>query len=293
MTILYRNTKVKVRSPDGDTEYFDIVAGVLQGDTLAPYLFIICLDNVLRPLIDKIRENDFELTKKRSRRYPAKTITDADYADDIAILANTPNQAETLLHSLERAAAGIGLYVNAQKMEYMGYNQTGDISTLDGTTLKLVDKFTYLGSSVASTEKDTDTRLTKAWTAINRLSIIRKSDLTDKMKRSFFQAAVASILLYGCTTWTITKRLEKKLDGNYTRMLRVILNKSWRQHPTRHQLYRHLPPITKTIQVRRTRHAGHCWRSRDELINDVFLWTPHTWPCKSRMTSMNIHSATM
>ena len=76
-----------------------------------------------------------------------------------------------------------------------------------------------------------DTRLTKAWTAIDRLSIIWNSDLTDKMKRSFFQAAVLSILLYGCTTWTLTKRLKKKLDGNYTRMLRAILNKSWRQHP--------------------------------------------------------------
>ena len=159
-------------------------------------------------------------------------------------------------------------------------------SSLDGTPLKLVDKFTYLGSSVASTEKDINTRLTKAWTAINRLSIIWKSDLTDKMKRSFFQAAVASILLYGCTTWTLTKRLEKKLDENYTRMLRAILNKSWRQHPTRHQLYGHLPPITKTIQVRRTRHAGrtHKWYT---------LMNPHTWPCKSRTTSTNIHSPTM
>ena len=104
--------------------------------------------------------------------------------------------------------------------------------------------------------------------------LIWKSDLTDKMKRSFFQAAVTSILLYGCTTWTLTKRLEKKLDGNYTRMLRAILNKSCRQHPTRHQLYGHLLPIMKTIQVRRTRHAGHCWRSRDEVIRDVLLWTP-------------------
>ena len=102
---------------------------------------------------------------------------------------------------------------------------------------------TYLGSSVESTEKDIETRLTKAWTAINRLSTIWKSDLTDEIKRSFFQAAVTSILLYGCTTWTLTKRLEKKLDGNYTRMLRAILNKSWQQHPTRHQLYGHLPPI--------------------------------------------------
>ena len=174
ITILYRNTKVKVRSPDGGTKYFDIVAGVLQRDTLAPYLFIICLDYVLRTSIDKIRENGFELTKKRSRRYPAKTITNADYADDIAILANTPNQTKTLLHSLEWVAAGIGLYVNAHKTEYMCYNQTGDISSLDGTPLKLVDKFTYLGSSVSSTKKDIDTRLTKAWTAINRLSIIWK-----------------------------------------------------------------------------------------------------------------------
>ena len=269
-----KNTKVKVRSPDGDTEYFDIVAGVLQGDTLAPYLFIICLDYVLRASIDKIRENGFVLTKKRSKRYPAKTITDADYADDLALLANTPNQAETLLHSLERAAACIGLHVNAHKTEYMCYNQTGNITTLDGASLRLVDKFTYLGSSVSSTESDIDTRLTKAWTAIDRLSIIWKSDLTDEMKRSFFQAAVVSILLYGCTTWTLTKRLEKKLDGNYTRMLRAILNKSWRQHPTRRQLYGHLPPITKTIQVRRARHAGHCWRSKDELVSDVLLWTP-------------------
>ena len=274
ITILYRNIKVKVRSPEGDTEHLDIVAGVLQGDTLPPYLFIICLVYALRTSIDKIRENGFKLTKKRSRRYPAKTITDADYADDIAILANTPNQAKTLLHSLEWAAAGIGLYVNAHKTEYMCYNQTEDISTLDRTPLKLVDKFTYLGSSVASTEKDIDTRLTKAWTAINRLSIIWKSDLTDKMKRIFFQAAVASILLYRCTTWTLTKQLEKKLDSNYTRMLLAILNKSWRQHPTRHQLYGHLPPITKTIKVRQTRHAGHCWRSRDKLISDVLSWTP-------------------
>ena len=105
-------------------------------------------------------------------------------------------------------------------------------------------------------------------------AIIWKSDLTDKIKRSFFQAAVVSILLYGCTTWTLTKWLEKKLGDNYTRMLRAILNKSWRQHPTRHQLYGHLPLITKTIQVRQTRHAGHCWRSKDELISDVLLWTP-------------------
>ena len=108
----------------------------------------------------------------------------------------------------------------------MCFNQTDDISTQNGCALELVDKFTYLGSSVAPTETYIDTRLAKAWTAIDRLSVVWKSDLTDKMKRSFFQTAVVSILLHGCTTWTLTKRLEKKLDGNYIRMLQAILNKS-------------------------------------------------------------------
>ena len=121
--MLYKNTKVKVYLPDGDTDYFDIVAGVLQGDTLAPYLFIICLDYLLRTSIELIKENDFKLPKARSRRYPGQTIMVADYADDIALLAK------------------VG-------------------------PLKLVDKFTYLGSSVSSTEKDVNTRLPEEWTKV-------------------------------------------------------------------------------------------------------------------------------
>ena len=270
--ILYRNTKVKVRSPDGDAEYFDIVAGVLQGNTLASYLFIICLDYVLRTSIDKIRKRRRADKEKKQKVPPAKTITDADYADDIVILANMPNQPKHYCIVWNELPQALDFMSRHTKLNVC-FNQAGDISTLEGTSLKLVDKFTYLGSSVSSTEKDIDTRLTKAWTAIDKLLIIWKSYLTNKMKRSFFQAAVMSILLYGCTTWTLTKWLEKKLDGNYTRMLRAILNKSWWQHHTKHRLYGHLPPITKTIQVRQTKHAGHCWRSRDELINDVLLWT--------------------
>ena len=134
--------------------------------------------------------------------------------------------------------------------EYTCFNQTVDISTVNGSALKLVDKFTYKGSSVSSTKTDIDTQQAKPWTAIDRLSVIWKSDPTDKMKCSFFQAAVMLKLLYGCTTWTLTKHMQKKLDGNYTRILQTILNKSWRQHPTKHQLYGHLPPITKTIKIR-------------------------------------------
>ena len=124
--------KVKVHFLDGDTNYFDIVAGVLQGDRLAPYLFIICLDYVLRMSIDLMKENGLKMAKERSKRYPIQTITDMDCTNDIALMVNTPTQVETLLHSLERAAAGIGLHVNADKKEYICFNQRGDISTLKG-----------------------------------------------------------------------------------------------------------------------------------------------------------------
>ena len=183
--ILYRNTKVKVYCPEWDTDYFNIVAGVLQGDSLALYLFIICLDYVLRTTIDKMKDNSFKLTKERHRRYSAQTITDADYTDDIALLANTPAKAKTMLHSLEWEDASIGLHVNTHKMEYMCFNQRGNISTLNSSSLKLVDKFPYLRSSVSSTETDINSWLAKAWTAIDRLLVIWKSDPTDKIKRIF------------------------------------------------------------------------------------------------------------
>ena len=132
-----------------------------------------------------MKDNGFKLTKERSRRYPTQTIMDVDCADDIALLTNTLAQAETLLHSLEWPAAGIGLHVNTDKMEYICFNQRGDISTLNGSSLKLVDKFTYLGSSVSSTETDIDIWLRKKWTAIDWLSVLWKSDLTDKIKQFF------------------------------------------------------------------------------------------------------------
>ena len=160
--MLYKNTKVKVHFLDGDTDYFN---------TLAPYLFIICLDYVLRTSIDIMKVNSFKPAKERSRRYPAQTITDMDYADDKALRANKPTQAETLLHRLEWAVVGIGVHVNVDKIEYMCFNQRGNTSILNGSSLKLVDKFTYLESSVSSTKKNVNTRLLKAWTAISHMEV--------------------------------------------------------------------------------------------------------------------------
>ena len=142
-----------VRSPDGVTDFFEILAGVLQGDTLAPFLVVIALDYVLRTSVDLNNHLGFTLQKARSRRYPAKKITDADYADDLALFADKITDAEKLLHSLEEAAAGIGLYVN-------------------GTSLKEVDHFSYLGSDISSTEKDVMIRIAKAWSALDKLRTI-------------------------------------------------------------------------------------------------------------------------
>ena len=117
-------------------------------------------------------------------------------------------------------------------------------------------------------------RITKVWAALNKLTRIWKSNLPDDLKRSFFRAVVESVLLYGSTTWTLTKAMENRLDGTYTRMLRAVLNIHWKKHPTLNQLYDKLPRISQVLRERRLRLAGHSWRSKNELVSDVLLWTP-------------------
>ena len=124
--------------------------------------------------------------------------------------------------------------------------------------LRLVDKFTYLSSNISSTESDVNILRAKMWTSINWSSIILKSDPFNKFKRYFFQSVAVSVLLYGCTAWTLTKHMEKKLDKNYTRMLGVALNKLWKKHLSSQHLYGHVFPISQTIPERRTRYTRNC-----------------------------------
>ena len=129
---------------------------------------------------------------------------------------------------------------------------SGHYPDIIGGSLKLLNKFTYTRSSIFSKESDIDKRLAKAWSPIDKLLVIWKSNNSDKIKSNFFQAVVVSILLYGCTVWMLTMRIKKKLDVNCTRMIQVILNKPWKQHSRQQQLYGQLPSIFKTIQIRRT-----------------------------------------
>ena len=132
--------------------------------------------------------------------------------------------------------------------------------------------------------------LNSKWTILKKIStlfIIYSNDFTHnkichaflngnivKDRTQYFQVVGVSILQYGCSTWTLTKRMEKKLDDNYTKMLWIVLNKSREQYPTKQRLYSRLSTITKTIQVRRTRYEGHCCRNKNQLISDIFLWIP-------------------
>ena len=119
-------------------------------------------------------------------------MTDADYSDDLALLTNTPAQVESQLHSPEQAAGGISLYVNVDKTELMCFRQDRTTSPLRDKPLKLVDQFTYLDSNISSTESDHKIQNEKAWTAIDRLSNIQESSVSDKIKQDFFQAAAMS-----------------------------------------------------------------------------------------------------
>ena len=225
--IAYKDTKSIVRSDDGDTEFINIT-GVLQGDTLAPFLFIICLDYVLKMSLDRDNVLGFTLSERKSRRHPAIKITNVDYTDDLAIVTDKTSEAKILLHKIENTAKEIGLNINAGKTEFISINQVENekIKSLNGKDIKKVSDFKYLGSYIQSTEKDMNIRLAKSWAALNKMNAIWKSRLPDRIKRNFFRATVESVLVYGSVSWTLTKALEKRLSGNYTRMLRAILNRS-------------------------------------------------------------------
>ena len=120
-----------------------------------------------------------------------------------------------------------------EKTEYMNINQanTENLKSSTGIQIKRFNDFKYIGSYVSATEKYVKIRLAKSWEALHAMNNIWKSNLANNLKRNFFRATVESVLVYGAITWTLTKSLEKSFDGNYTRMLRVALNKSWRDHP--------------------------------------------------------------
>ena len=275
---MYETTWAKVISPDGETEAFKIQAGVLQGDTLAPFLFIIVLDYCLRSAIpeDRAQELGFTIKPRLPRRIRKQVITDLGFADDLALLSDTVEQAQELLLALEQHAAKVGLKINVKKTQYMTFNQISNhpLCTSSGRQLQQVHDFKYLGAWIASTTQDFHVRKGLAWKSINKLHQIWKSSLPRKLKIQVFQTLIEPVFLYGSETWTLTKQLEKSVDGCYTRLLRAALNISWKDKVSNYNLYGDLPKVSSTIRGRRLRAAGHFHRHQEEAANKFVLWEP-------------------
>ena len=188
INLLYVNTKGKVITPDGDTELFDILAGVLQGDTLAPYLFIIALDYCMRQALSKHPEIGFTIKPYRRRRVKAERISDTDFEDDIALIADTVKEVEMLMQEVERVAATVGLKMNEGKTKFITQNieNPDSIKSLSNSTIEHVEDFTYLGSRIRDSESDIRVRKGRACGACHTMKNLWNSKLRKSIKIRVF-----------------------------------------------------------------------------------------------------------
>ena len=257
---VYDNTSAEVLTPDGETDTFPILAGVLQGDTLAPYLFIIVLDYTLcRAITGKEEQLGFTITPGKSRRVRPVIQTDIDFADDIALVSDSVEKAQALLLSVEGECQKMGLQLNAKKTEVMTFNigEKAKITTKNGTILAVKEDFKYLGSYISSTEKDIRVRKAHAWRELHSMAS-RIFGTLDDLKRAIFMASVESILLYGSEAWTLTAVQEARLVGCYTSMLRMVFNVTWRDRVRNEVLYGYLPRITTKIREKTSNGRTLC-----------------------------------
>ena len=279
---LYYGAKAVVTTKDGEADPFELSAGVLQGDTLAPYLFVLVVDYILRLAIPD-NTCGFTISPRvgtRSRTtLPAYAVSDLDFADDIALLSHNHVDAQSLLTAVEQEALPAGLKINRKKTEYM---LVGDFKSDPGLTviegpIARVDDFKYLGSWVVSSRKDFEVRRAQAWQTCKQMYRVWQSSVSRKMKVRLFQATVETVLLYGAEAWTLTKGLERALDGTYTRLLRYALGIKWQDHQTNAQVYRSIQPVIERLRAKRLKFAGHCTRMNSyapQPVCQLVMWEP-------------------
>ncbi|XP_068680522.1 uncharacterized protein [Montipora foliosa] len=235
-----------------------------------------CQSNSLLELLSSFStSNGLTLKRRRSRRAPPDLLPELAFADDIALMEDTINKAEAFVHKVEIATQTIGLFfLNAGKTKVMHLNPTTNniIRSLNGDEIEKVDDFLYLGG-YTNTARDINSRITKAWGALNSLTRIWCSRIKTSTKIRIFKSTVETILLYGCESWTMTKTLVKKVDGAYTRMLRRVKSVSWRAHMSNEQLYGPIPKLSATIKRKRLTLAGHVSR-HNEPAGSLIFWSP-------------------
>ena len=277
---LYHETQAFVRTSDGNTDFFDITTRVLQGDIAAPYLFIIVLDYALRIAFHNPKLG-FEVQPRKSSRHPAIHVTDLDFADDLAIVTE-----DVQLRALEDAAAEVGLIINCKKTKVLACGKIPpfSITLRDDSPIEHVSDFKYLGSWIRTSDKDISIRKAVATKACKNLSRVWKSALSTEHRLRLFRAMVEPVLLYGCETWTINQEMLDRLNGCYTRLLRIAHNLDWTAHARNSFLYGSgtIPPLAHTIAKRTLRFAGHAFRAKDQLVPDIMMFEPR--PTASKLS---------
>jgi hypothetical protein len=259
---LYRETKAFVQTRDGETETFTTTSGVLQGDTLAPLLFIITIDYVLRRTL---RENEgFAVAVRRSRRHPAVTLAALAFADDVALTCRDPAAAQDCLLRLCDEGARVGLHVNAKKTEalHIGYYDAPPLYLQGGEVIAECQDFRYLGSLIGYPDDILADRRAQAWRAAQLLRPIFESAAADKLKLSIFRAAVESILSYGLETVPMTATRTEQLDATFRELQRYALGIHYPDIISNDALTARCgsPPFSVLLRQRRLRLLGHVLR---------------------------------
>ena len=227
ISVLYKNSKSAVMVDGGLSDPFDFTTGVLQGDVLAPFLFVVLVDYLLKKATSHL-DSGIVTHPCRSRRHPAKSFNDLDFADDIALLESSISRAQAQLTKTAEAAADLGLVISAPKSKYMTVNCNPQPALqVYGDPINHVSDFKYLASMVASSSSDLKRRKSLAWCASWKLEQLWKTQhisIATEVKLFNTTCVTTCILLYGCESWVISQDMENKINTFATSCYKVILN---------------------------------------------------------------------
>jgi Reverse transcriptase (RNA-dependent DNA polymerase) len=271
---MYINAKAQVLAADGFSDDFSLDHGVLQGDTLAPFLFVVVLNRVLKKAIDEKGFKGYLIKERDGSRKPAITLSDLEFADDIALVAETAEEAQKMLNSVDREARLAGLRINILKTKWMVF---GDLAAssfnlfVSGQKIEKVNDFKYLGSYISSTSSDVAARKSAAAKAFGQLRNVFHSSLSKQIESQVFKSVIEPVLLYGCEIWALTSSLRAEVSGCWFKFLRWSMHIDWRLRRSNESLLTH--PL-QVVKERTLGLVGHFLRARSRELTEGVLAPP-------------------
>ncbi|KAI8486765.1 hypothetical protein Bbelb_355130 [Branchiostoma belcheri] len=278
ISVLYNNSKSAVMVDGNITKPFQVTTGVLQGDVLAPFLFIILVDYLMKKSIEDTCSG-VVTHPRQSSRHPAKILNDLNFADDIALLEASIPKAQSQLNRTATAGEQLGLVISVPKTEYMTINCNPQPPLeVYGQPIKHVTDFRYLGSMMASSKTDLARQKALAWTTFWKLQKIwRNPTFPTATKIKLFNVTCVSVFLYGCETWVLTRDMEDKINSFATSCLRIMLNIKRIDHVSNREIYKatNTQPLIFRVRQRQLRFIGHALRMPvEEPLRTYALYVP-------------------